>query len=570
MGFLDNLDKDLNDKLAVAINKCDPKLVQILLGPGGCQLWQYWLIRAIFNYDMLSMFKVAKCEFPLSIAEKQLKALEGKSHIDNKQLQNIQEQEKESFLERIRVFYDCERKLQIQGQEHAQLEASAFAGGVLQQYEKKNMDCQTSIESAVSMNLTEESAAMIEKVSMECEKRVEDACSVNDLRRALVEEKNNLEGRKKVLSSQIVQVKDNIIDEMRDGKFLDKALVKSLYVRLLDHYLENDARDDDKNPLREYVNKRQDAKKLLLENRRQYTGFGGYIRGAASQYKDVSGKNKNEKKKNLLNIIRVLALNGTHSEGLADVFFSKNVTDQQLRTLGLQSIFTHMREAHNALFDKEVKDDFMKFMSAIVSEDGEFRNTAESVPIFRHTGSSLMKTVLENLDEVIEKIKKGERDGGLLSNFWDMLGRVFSNSSGKRHEGMNERTSEILYEVLEVSYLAIATGDDRVMVDYAREIKERKDSEKDEDIIAIYNIIYPIFEKYKDTEKEGKAEEIEKWGNFWYHFQNVFSKSCKSMEEGKFDTFFGSVWADIIGSVKTVPKEYQNYKAGHSTGGFEV
>ncbi|WP_250295822.1 hypothetical protein [Wolbachia endosymbiont of Oedothorax gibbosus] len=115
MGFLDNLDEDLEKKLKIAINNCDPKLVQILLGPGCCQLWQYWLIRAIFNYDMLSMFKTVKCEFPLSIAEKQLKALEGKSYIDNKQLQDIQEQEKESFLERIRVFYDCERKLQIQG-----------------------------------------------------------------------------------------------------------------------------------------------------------------------------------------------------------------------------------------------------------------------------------------------------------------------------------------------------------------------------------------------------------------------------------------------------------------------
>ncbi|WP_353288909.1 hypothetical protein [Wolbachia endosymbiont (group A) of Pogonocherus hispidulus] len=186
MGFLDGLDdsEEFENKIINAIDEHDARLVQILLGSRYCQLWQYWLIRAIFNYDMLSVSRIVECEFPLAITEKQLRALEGKSNIDYNELQNIQEQEKKEYDEKARTFYGCDRTLRIQNQENAKLEAAGFSGSILQRYEERNKNChvKSSIESAINTNLIEECTAMIEKVSIKHEERIKSANSVINLR----------------------------------------------------------------------------------------------------------------------------------------------------------------------------------------------------------------------------------------------------------------------------------------------------------------------------------------------------------------------------------------------------
>ncbi|GFR03875.1 uncharacterized protein TNCT_490751 [Trichonephila clavata] len=549
MGFLDNLDnaKKFEDKVMEAIDKHDARLVQILLGPRYCQLWQYWLIRAIFNHDILSVSRMTECEFPLAVTEKQLKALEGKSNIDYNEFRNIQEQEKKEYNEKVRVFYEHDRTSRIQNQENARLEAASFSGSILQRYEERNENChvKSSIESAINTNLIEECAAMIEKVSIEHEERIKGANSVVDLRDALIKEKERLEDTKERLSSQLVKVKSDVIDKMRDGKFLDKAIVKSMYVRLLDYYLKN---DNLKNSLlSEYVGKEQIAKELLLKNRYVESGFGEYIDHAIEKVKKETNKGKKEE---LLDIVRILAVNGAHSDTLQRVFIS---TDKQLRTLGLESIFTYMRKAHSALFSSDAEDDFTRFMSAVVGKDGKFSETADNIPIFTHTGDSFIKTVLKNLEELVEEMKKGGQDRGLLSHFWHLLG--FSSNESK--EGCKK---------IEVSYLAMATGDDTVMVDYAREIKEKKSRERNENVRKIYDLIYPIFEKYKNEECEGEAQNIEEWGNFWYHIRSIARNSFKleNVEcEGLNHT---SLWADVVNNVRSfinnVPEEFDRFRVG--------
>lgn len=377
------------------------------------------------------------------------------------------------------------------------------------------------------------------------------------MRDALIKEKKKLEDTKERLSSQLVKVKSDIIDKMRDGKFLDKAIVKSMYVRLLDSYLKN---DNLKNSLlSEYVGKEQIAKELLLKDRYVESGFGEYIDHAIEEVKKETNKGKKER---LLDIVRILAVNGAHSDTLQRVFIS---TDKQLSTLGLESIFTHMRKAHSALFSSDAEDDFTRFMSAVVGKDGEFSKTADNIPVFTHTGNSFIKAVLKNLEELVEEMKKGGQDRGLLSYFWHLLG-FSSDEPEKERKEIDEYTGRALYEVLEVSYLAMATGDDTVMVDYAREIKEKKSRERNENVRKIYDLIYPIFEKYKNTECEGEAQNIEKWGDFWYHIRSVARNSFKLENIEREGLSHTSLWADVVNNVRgfinNVPEEFDRFRVG--------
>ncbi|WP_353288907.1 hypothetical protein [Wolbachia endosymbiont (group A) of Pogonocherus hispidulus] len=344
---------------------------------------------------------------------------------------------------------------------------------------------------------------------------------------------------------------------MRDGKFLDKAIVNSMYVRLLDSYLKN---DNLKNSLlSEYVGKEQIAKELLLKDRYVESGFGEYIDHAIEKVKKETDKGEKER---LLDIVRILAVNGANSDTLGRVFIS---TDKQLSTLGLESIFTHMRKAHSALFSSDAEDDFTRFMSAVVGKDGKFSKTADNIPVFTHTGNSFIKAVLKNLEELVEEMKKGGQDRGLLSYFWHLLG-FSSDEPEKERKEIDEYTGRALYEVLEVSYLAMATGDDTVMVDYAREIKEKKSRGRNENVKRIYDLIYPIFEKYKNTECEGEAQNIEKWGNFWHHIRSVARSSFKLENVEREGLSYTSLWADVVNNVRgfinNVPEEFDRFRVG--------
>ncbi|WP_333023727.1 hypothetical protein [Wolbachia endosymbiont of Pentidionis agamae] len=90
-------------RVNAAIDAGDPKLVQVLLGPKYCQLWQYWLVHGIIASKALKMERVTQAKLFLSIVDKQGEVLQ-----EQKKL--LEEQKK--FLENR----NKERENQVSGQ----------------------------------------------------------------------------------------------------------------------------------------------------------------------------------------------------------------------------------------------------------------------------------------------------------------------------------------------------------------------------------------------------------------------------------------------------------------------
>ncbi|WP_333024082.1 hypothetical protein, partial [Wolbachia endosymbiont of Pentidionis agamae] len=76
----------------------DAKLVQILLGPKYCQLWQYWAIHAMISYNMLAIERTANCKLPLSIITQQKKLLEEQKELLDKQGKFLDGKENQSAV----------------------------------------------------------------------------------------------------------------------------------------------------------------------------------------------------------------------------------------------------------------------------------------------------------------------------------------------------------------------------------------------------------------------------------------------------------------------------------------
>ncbi|HCE59693.1 MAG TPA: hypothetical protein DEQ74_02575, partial [Wolbachia sp.] len=319
-----------------AIDECDPKLVQLLLGAKYCMLWQYWLVRAIFNFDMLFLSKMTKCELSLDIANKQLEYLSDKKHVNIKELSNIQENYKREYYKKVEGFYGKDRLLQIKRDTggRIQLESTArkslvestvvaqLAGTSLQCYRDDNEGCDVSnsIEAAVNADFSQECKSIIDETINEFKQITKNAGDVCGLQNALRDKVVKLESMGKSLSSKIDKVKEGIIKKMQDNKFLDKDFVKSEYNKLLDYYFSSRAYARNKNNLLYKYTKSNEsineAKKSLRESSLNY-GFGECIDYAAQKFKNVKDKEKKEK---YLDIIRVLAVNGAHSESLINIF----------------------------------------------------------------------------------------------------------------------------------------------------------------------------------------------------------------------------------------------------------
>ncbi|GFR03880.1 uncharacterized protein TNCT_490791 [Trichonephila clavata] len=67
--------KSFEEQVNAAIDANDAELVQILLGPKYCQLWQYWLVHGIVTSKVLNMERIVNSKLFLSISDKQVKVL---------------------------------------------------------------------------------------------------------------------------------------------------------------------------------------------------------------------------------------------------------------------------------------------------------------------------------------------------------------------------------------------------------------------------------------------------------------------------------------------------------------
>ncbi|WP_341808120.1 hypothetical protein [Wolbachia endosymbiont (group E) of Neria commutata] len=303
-------DQPVKQQIEAAIDNNDPKLVQVLLGPKYCQLWQYWLIPALFNYDMLSMSKMTKCELPLAIANEQVKYLDGKEHIDIEELNNIQRNKKFEYCAKVENFYGNERLLQIQSSKQGvQLKASEeecsksiiaqLAATGLQDYQDRNkgLHVSDSVVAEVNADFSKECEVMINETISECEEEIKNAKTVSDLTNDLREKIRKLNNDQKSFSLKINQVNEQIVKKMQDNKFLDKDFVRSEYNKLLDYYFSSsECALNKENPLYEYTRSKEsvsNAKEHLRSSSVSY-GFGEYIDYAAQKSKEEGNAKKKD------------------------------------------------------------------------------------------------------------------------------------------------------------------------------------------------------------------------------------------------------------------------------------
>ncbi|GFQ75293.1 uncharacterized protein TNCT_479121 [Trichonephila clavata] len=456
--------------IKIAIDYCDPKLVQLLLGARYCQLWQYWLVRAIFNYDMLSLSKMAKCELPLAIANEQLRYLADKEHIDVEELNSIQADKKIEYCRKIEEFYGNDRILEIKrSPEGVQLEsatggslvesmAKQIAGGHLQGYQNNNEGCNVSdsIIAAVNANFSQECKSMIGGTIEECQQEVKDAKGVRC--------------------------------------------------------------------------------------------------------------NRSEAKEGYLNIVRILAVNGAHSESLIHTFDT-----EELKKIAQQSIFTVAKKAYEVLFDFD-KSDEAKLMSTIVGEDGKFADHVnQNVRILEYSDSPIVKTILDKLRKVEGELQenrksgKANRETGLFNAIYytvsDSIGKLFGKECEPQIKEEHAQVYKALYEALDISYLAMATGDDRVLIDYAEEIESRIKKESNKDIVKVYSVLYSLFKDYRITRrKEDTTSDTSRWQRLWYHFQDIFHTYHNDVREDRKNKFLRiAMYATEI-----ISEEYEEYQRQRS------
>ncbi|MDN5247573.1 MAG: hypothetical protein QWI36_00305 [Wolbachia endosymbiont of Tyrophagus putrescentiae] len=532
-----------------AIDFCDPKLVQIFLGAKYCMLWQYWLIRAIFNYDMLSLSKVANCEFPLAIANEQLKYLDDKASIDETELNAIVAQKKVEYYEKTGEFYNSGRTSEI-GNGQTKLEgvseeesiASQFADSHLRDYTDGNKGChiQNSIEAAITAQFSEECESMINETAKECEQQIKKASSVNDLKSSLSIKIGKLKSQEELFSAKIDKVNTEIIAKMQDHKFVDKTFVNVKYEKLLDDYFNSaTCKGNSNNPLYKYTlsNSRiAEAKKCLKKLSMGY-GFGELIDYATQKYK---GETDQTKKETYLDIIRVLAINGAHSESLATIF-----NNSELEKLALQSIFTVAKRVDAVLFDFDTTD-MGRFISTIVGEDGNFPDARrQNVRILKESGSSFVTVTLNKLKSIEVKLKERRERGeanhqvGFYNSLYYKLSKLIrkikDTTLEPQSKDVHEKVYEVLYNALGTIYLAMATSDDRVLIDYVEEVRSQGKKETNRDIADIYSVLYSLLKEYETQKvKDDPASDTSYWQRYWLHFQGISSTfQARNINEDK-------------------------------------
>lgn len=269
--------------------------------------------------------------------------------------------------------------------------------------------------------------------------------------------------------------------------------------------------------------------------------------------------------------MRVLAVNGAHSESLINTFDTR-----ELKEIALQSIFTIARRAYQVLFDFDESIE-AKLMSNIVGEDGEFANPVnQNVRILESSGSPIIKTVLAELKKVEQELQ-GKRESGKANRETGLFNRLYYSISDFLNEKVlrkklepqskeqHMQTYKVLYEALEISYLAMATGDDRVLIDYTREVESRIKKESNRDTVEVYSVLYSLFKDYRVTKgKEDPTSDTNRWQRLWYHFQDIFRAHQDNVRDDRTTRFLRvAMYATEI-----VSEEYEEYKRQRYTTEF--
>lgn len=343
---------------------------------------------------------------------------------------------------------------------------------------------------------------------------------INKLRNQYLLAANN-DGRIELVLDQL---RENIINKIRDEELTDE-----MYEKLLDNVL-NTARYNNHHILhRDIINAslkdvKDKVKKNSDSNSDKIKSLNSFLEYAAAKTRPD------------LNIINILLINGAsmHASkcGMNPDGRSKSTRDYFLESSNLdlpdKSIFTIMKEAHKVLFNFSIMKGGMNLaevLSVVPSKFAEFKGDEKNKPILTRVGEKGEKKLMELLNDykkLIEKKESGKDTRNIAEKLWSKLLNIFGKSANNQVKKDYTSVYKKLDECIEVGYLAVATDDDKVIIDYARVVKKEQKDERDEDVKELYDIFLTILFEHQDLVKLSWKEVIPyrfkrfvKWNPAW-------------------------------------------------------
>ncbi|XGA09020.1 MAG: hypothetical protein U0X86_001387 [Wolbachia endosymbiont of Xenopsylla cheopis] len=143
-------------------------------------------------------------------------------------------------------------------------------------------------------------------------------------------------------------------------------------------------------------------------------------------------------------------------------------------------------------------------LSAVPSKFAEFKGDEKDKPILTKVGEKGEKKLMELLNDykkLVEEKESGKDTRNIAKKLWSKLLNIFSKSATNPVKKDYTSIYKKLDECIEVGYLAVATGDDKVIIDYARVVKKEQENERDEDVKKLCDIFLTILYEHQDLVK---------------------------------------------------------------------
>ncbi|WP_353278566.1 hypothetical protein [Wolbachia endosymbiont (group A) of Udea olivalis] len=392
-------DKQFSEQVKEAIDRNDPKLLQILLSTKYCQLWEDWLTHSILSYKIIGITQTLKYQLPINIiaAQKQVldknfgrlihgrlptrsniaqpdelldvRASNGDVEKVNKELENVERE----ILQRYKPFRHetVENKYQVfnvqdmfdpagrfvysyDGDDYT--EGNKYLKEITEVF-KSNLALQPVLKLDVSDHYNKVYGDMYTKITQEYQLRIRNGQAIRLLyegNESLVKKLDGLRNGDNKLRSILTSISKEVVNGIRNGEFIEEV-----YDKLIDNVL-NAAIEEGHHPLYQEFNNMEGDKgqKIgIIKERIKEQVKKNNRHELLKEYMEYAA----DKDQPSMHIISVLIVNGASllASCVIDPSTNQSITiKERLQGLGEEykalidkSIFTVMRKVHKLLFD---------------------------------------------------------------------------------------------------------------------------------------------------------------------------------------------------------------------------
>ncbi|WP_253299919.1 hypothetical protein [Wolbachia endosymbiont of Chironomus riparius] len=609
-------------RVNAAIDEGDAKLVQVLLGPKYCQLWQYWLVHGIIASKALNMERITHARLFLSIIDKQEKILEEqkklleerKEFLKNSNKENTKISDSESEIKKSRHFIrdlliatrdavvECKDNIVMESNQKISYREFYIPENLLNDEDGSAKELKyviqqiSTVSSAEALSLTNEVDSVISEINEQIDneiwkqsdistrnsyyldktvKEIERisggensrlidqvlntipenieikgrnipftlvangvvmglrlipngllkltegiydninavSCVEDNLKeierfvtkiKEIAEEKEKLS---KELSATHKKIKEQVIERIKDGKFIDKKFVNDVYQVFLYNYLNCASRDpanllyDDLQREECGVQKLAEEISKMLEGV-EYEKFKGFLN------REISKKYPN------FDVISVLIVNSAPLFSFGCIDHNSNKNLQKLMGRSFQTV---MIDVHNLLFNFKMYDPKVdvSLLSFLPNKNGSYNGKRKDIIVLK--GNKKYQAVLKEVEKFCAEIDELAEKGGLnrirgywvIPNLWysiyDFSKWFFSqcaSNSEEECEIIDEKIRELLCKITH----SIATGNEGMMQEYIEKAKKEMNDEQNSDVRELYKIVINI--RFRDYwfEREDKLK----------------------------------------------------------------